>query len=120
MLQLIDQVLPFIGAFILVIGGGTVVVGTVLILVTARKREVSCRTVSAGLMGIWGTMMVAQALGGWTDSFVWSDPIAVLGASLWVVNAMWKHRGRVVTRATEFGALEGREDLTVHADLGKQ
>lgn len=118
MLQLIDNVLPFLGALILVVGGGIVVVGTVLILITSRKREVSCRTVSAALMGVWGTMMVAQAVGGWSETFVWSDPIAVFGAALWIVNAMWKHRGRVVTRATEWGALDGREELTKHADLG--
>jgi hypothetical protein len=120
MFQLIDNVLAFIGASVLVVGGGIVVVGTVLILVTSRKREISVRTISAALVGVWGTMMVAQALGGWTETFIWSDPIAVCGLSLWVVNALWKHRGREVTRATEWAALDGREELTRQADLGKR
>lgn len=114
----IDSVIAFLMAAVMAVGGATVLIASILVLVTSRKREVSIRTISAVLIGIWATMLIAQTVGGWSSSFRWSDQIGVLGLAMWCFHAMWKFRGRSITRATNWGALDGKEEITKHAELG--
>lgn len=117
---MLNDVMLFLASAELVIAGAVVLLACVVVLATSKKREISMRTTSAVLVAFWSTLLIAQSLGDFADWFVWSDQIGILGIALWAGNAIWKFRGKVITRATDWGELDGKETATTrHASLDR-